>query len=183
MQIAGSTVGINDSAGNPLWKFTEVPSSTTAALYCGTATPSASNYVLKTDGSTLTALNAPGTLGSTSLQFNAANNFIMSLGVSGISLGITSLAISNANITLVAAQYINPLFVMTGTVTGSFTITFPSTAGLWYIATQGTVFSSGTVSIKSAGGSPELWLHSTPTSNVITIITDGTGIIYASYYN
>lgn len=162
-------------------------SSNMAALYTQSGTPSSSNFTLSSDGATITQLNAPGSLGSTQLQFSAGDSFLMGLGAGGIGVGSTGLSISRStDFVLPAALYVNPLLIMTGTPTGSFTITFPNVAAVWYIASQGIGAFSHTISIQASGGGAEQWLHSTPSAasaNVITITTDGSGNIYSSYYN
>jgi hypothetical protein len=59
--------------------------------------------------------------------------------VYGASQGASSVALTNANVTLSAAQYSVPIVVLTGTLTASLNVTFPTT-GSWqiYNATTGT---------------------------------------------
>jgi len=47
--------------------------------------------------------------------------------------GVASVALTNANVTLTAAQYSKPIVILTGTLTGNVQVTFPANTQEWYV--------------------------------------------------
>jgi hypothetical protein len=66
--------------------------------------------------------------------------------------GAASVPLTNANVTLTAAQYSKPIIVLTGTLTGNVQVTFPGTTQEWYVVNQTT--GAFTLSALVSGGTP-----------------------------
>jgi hypothetical protein len=153
-----------------------------SSIYANSSgSPSPTNFVLETDGTATTVLNAPGS-GST-LVF-AANNaqLLLTLGLAGFSFP----APATVNITgggartLTSTQYNQGRIILTGTVTGGGTsVVFPNIAGVWFVdLSQLTNFPNGTAinfvesgrggGVSFSGGTGDF-----AKSNVVTIMTGG----------
>jgi hypothetical protein len=66
--------------------------------------------------------------------------------------GASSVAVTNANVTLTAAQYSKPIIIVTGALTGNVQVTFPGTVQEWYVVNQTT--GAFTLSAVVSGGTP-----------------------------
>lgn len=64
--------------------------------------------------------------------------------------GATSLALTNANVTLTPAQFSKPIIVLTGALTGNVQLTMPKLVGTWYVVNSTT--GAFTVSMLTSGG-------------------------------
>jgi hypothetical protein len=93
--------------------------------------------------------------------------------VYGATQGQTTIPLTNANVTLSAAQYSNPAIKLTGTLTGSVVLTFPTT-GNWniYNATTGAF----TVTLSNGAGATVV----IPQANTLGIMSDVTAGILSS---
>jgi len=87
--------------------------------------------------------------------------------------GITAISLTNANVTLSAVQYNSATILMTGTLTGNVTITFPA-SGNWTVLNETTGAFTVTL-VATTGGSIVL-----PTACAVIIAALSTGLIYAN---
>lgn len=71
----------------------------------------------------------------------------------GVFYGSTSVALTNTNVTLTAAQSSKPIIFLTGTLTGNVQVTLPNTSQKWYVVNQ-TVPGAYTLSVLESGGTP-----------------------------
>jgi len=88
------------------------------------------------------------TVSSTSITATGGANWLP-----GVFYGSTSVALTNANVTLTAAQSSKPIIFFTGALTGNVQITFPNTSQKWYVVNQ-TVPGSYALSVLESGGTP-----------------------------
>lgn len=66
--------------------------------------------------------------------------------------GATSIALTNANVTLTPAQFSKPIIVLTGTLTGNVQLTMPKLVGTWYVVNSTT--GAFTTQLLTASGTP-----------------------------
>lgn len=83
--------------------------------------------------------------------------------------GSTSVAMSNANVTLTAIQAARPVIIITGTLTANVQLIFPAYAGRWVVINN--TAGAFTVTCKTAAGTGVV------VSSVQSIVGDGTKII------
>lgn len=113
-----------------------------------------------TVGTQITALGT-GTGGNgtytVSVSQTASSTTITATGganwLPGFFYGSTSIALTNANVTLTAAQYSKKIVFLTGTLTGNVQVTFPGNSQTWYVVNQ-TVPGAFTLSALVSGGTP-----------------------------
>jgi len=86
--------------------------------------------------------------------------------------GISSITMTNANVTLTALQYGRPIIVITGTLTANLNLIFPSIAGQWIVLNNTT--GAFTITCKTASGSGVVVTGST------SVFGDGTNIYFAN---
>jgi len=67
--------------------------------------------------------------------------------------GAASVAVTNANVTLSAAQYSKPIIIITGTLTANVQVVFPGNVQEWYVVNQ-TTAGAFTLSVVVSGGTP-----------------------------
>jgi hypothetical protein len=66
--------------------------------------------------------------------------------------GATSIALTNANVTMTPAQFSKPIIVLTGTLTGNVQLTMPKLVGMWYVVNSTT--GAFTTQLLTASGTP-----------------------------
>jgi hypothetical protein len=67
--------------------------------------------------------------------------------------GAASIPVTNANVTLSAAQYSKPIIIITGTLTANVQVVFPGNVQEWYVVNQ-TTAGAFTLSVVVSGGTP-----------------------------
>jgi hypothetical protein len=67
--------------------------------------------------------------------------------------GAASVAVTNANVTLSAAQYSKPIIIITGTLAANVQVVFPGNVQEWYVVNQ-TTAGAFTLSVVVSGGMP-----------------------------
>jgi microcystin-dependent protein len=72
--------------------------------------------------------------------------------VPGMVNGVTTVAMTNANVTLTPLQYGKPIIVITGTLTANLQLIFPAIAGKWSVINSTTGAYSITAKTASGGG-------------------------------
>jgi hypothetical protein len=110
----------------------------TQILALGTGTGGNGTYTVSTSQ----------TASSTTITASGGSNWLP-----GSFYGSTSVAVTNANVTLTSVQSAKPIIFITGTLTGNVQITFPATSQKWYIVNQ-TVPGSFVLSALVSGGTP-----------------------------
>jgi hypothetical protein len=112
-----------------------------------------------TSGTLITALGTgTGGTGTYTVQTSqtASSTTITASGGSNwlpvVFYGAASVALTNANVTLTAAQYSKPIIILTGALTGNVQVTFPGTTQEWYVVNQAT--GAFTLSALVSGGTP-----------------------------
>ncbi|VWC89751.1 Tail fiber protein [Burkholderia aenigmatica] len=110
----------------------------TQILALGTGTGGVGTYTV----------SASQTASSTTITASGGSNWLP-----GQFYGSTSVALTNANVTLTAAQSSKPIIFLTGNLTGNVQVLFPSTSQKWYIVNQ-TVPGAFTLSALVSGGTP-----------------------------
>ncbi|WP_204371528.1 hypothetical protein, partial [Burkholderia multivorans] len=68
------------------------------------------------------------------------------------SYGATTIALTNANVTLTPAQFSKSIIILTGALTGNVQLTMPNLVGMWYVVNSTT--GAYAVSLKTASGTP-----------------------------
>ncbi|WP_423392811.1 hypothetical protein [Burkholderia sp. LMG 21824] len=101
-----------------------------------------------TGGTGTYTVNSSQTASSTTITAAGGSNWLP-----GSFYGSTTIPVTNANITLTAAQYSKRIIFITGTLTGNVQVTFPNTTQTWYVVNQ-TVPGSYTLSVLENGGTP-----------------------------
>jgi hypothetical protein len=86
--------------------------------------------------------------------------------------GITSVTMTNANVTLTPAQYGKPVIVITGLLTGNLNLIFPAIQGKWYVINNTT--GAFTITCKTNAGTGFV------VSTLGELIGDGTNIYNAN---
>lgn len=99
-----------------------------------------------TGGNGTYTVSVTETVSSTAITATGGANWLP-----GTFYGSTSVALTNANVTLTAAQYSKPIIFLTGTLTGNVQVTFPNTSQKWYVVNQ-TVPGAFTLSALVSGG-------------------------------
>ena len=128
----------------------------TLALLGATAfTSDASNLTVAATTSEIFAIGGTTVATLTSSALSLAVPLSGSSASSGTPLQLKSsaIALTNANVTLSAAQIATPRLAFTGTLTGSVQVIFPNAAGLWLANFAGLTFGAFTVTLKSGTGS------------------------------
>jgi hypothetical protein len=98
--------------------------------------------------------------------------------VYGASQGASSIALTNANVTLSAAQYSVPVIVLTGTLTGSVVLTVPTTGQWDFLNTTTGAF---TVTVSNGSGATQLVPQSTTAfTPLVSNATEGVVALAAS---
>lgn len=110
----------------------------TQILALGTGTGGNGTYTISTSQ----------TASSTTITASGGSNWLP-----GSFYGSTSVAVTNTNVTLTAAQSAKPIIFITGNLTGNVQVTFPSTSQKWYVVNQ-TVPGGFTLSALVSGGTP-----------------------------
>ncbi|VWC14106.1 Tail fiber protein [Burkholderia lata] len=110
----------------------------TQILALGTGTGGTGTYTISTSQ----------TASSTTITATGGTNWLP-----GQFYGSATIALTNANVTLTAAQSSKPIIFMTGTLTGNVQVTFPATSQKWYVVNQ-TVPGAFTLSALVSGGTP-----------------------------
>lgn len=125
------------------------------------------------NGTILRKTGAPGYWQST-VDNNVTNPDTGGAGWQGFNPidGITTIALTNVNVTLTAAQYGNPMIVLTGTLSGAVSLILPAAIGRWIISNKCTGAFAVTA-ITSAGGSTGYVI---PNAAVAHVFSDGTNI-------
>lgn len=125
------------------------------------------------NGTILKKTGAPGYWMST-VDNNATNPNTGGAGWQGFNPidGITTIALTNANVTLTAAQYGNPMIVLSGTLSGNVTLFFPAAIGRWIISNTCTGAFTVTA-ITTAGGSTG---YVVPNASTAHVWSNGTNI-------
>lgn len=118
-----------------------------------------------TGGNGTYTVSASQTASSTTITATGGANWLP-----GQFYGSTSVALTNANVTLTAAQYSKPIVFLTGTLTGNVQVTFPGTTQKWYVVNQ-TVPGTFTLSALVSGGTPVAL-----TPGAIELRGDGTNV-------
>lgn len=94
-------------------------------------------------------------------------------GSSGTPVSFTSssIALTNVNVVLSAAQMATPHLVLTGTMTGNVTITFPNAAGVWMLNVKGLTIGANVLTL--ASGSDTQTFTAITGQNLFLVATTG----------
>ena len=92
--------------------------------------------------------------------------------VPDISSGVTSVTMTNANVTLTALQYNKPIIVISGTLSGNLNLIFPAMVGKWIVINN--TLGAYTVTCKTASGTGVV------AASAFVAVGDGTNIYAAN---
>jgi hypothetical protein len=166
--------------------FTGVPVAPTAAPLTSTTQIATTAYVVNALG-TYAPLASPTFTGvplaPTAAVGTDTTQIASTAFVFGATQGSVSVALTNANVTLTAAQYSAPVIVFTGTLTGNVVVTVPTTGHWEFLNTTTGAF---TVTVSSGTGATQVVSQSTTaftplvsnaTEGVVALAATATGVI------
>jgi hypothetical protein len=168
----------------------QVPGSTT--VVAGSAWPSATTHIT---GANLLLSSGLGAANGSAAASEASGQLLLQAGGNSVSgcdgysmfLAQTSgIALTNANITLTAAQMLTPYLAFTGTLTGSVTVTLVAStlsgfARHWYVDLSGITFSSHTITFSIGTGATTVAISAlTTNSTVIELFNPSVNVLTSS---
>jgi hypothetical protein len=166
-----STLALNGSTGYALNAGPGgalVPNAIAAGSFCAAQFNGTTFNLLFATGGIGQTVTPPAGDSSTSVATTAwANNLLN---------GQTNIALTNANVTLTAAQYGQYILALTGALTGNVVIFLPATTATWQVRNSTTGAFSVTFAVVGTPGSVFV-VPNTVGANTATIYSDGTNVV------